>query len=678
MGEKETENPFVGARPFERDSKDRALFFGRDQETVEIASLIFGHPAVLIYAQSGAGKTSLLNIKVACALEEQRFEVPPLVRIRSVLLAEGKVKNLYVFNLLSNLQPAANVEELKKKSISTFLNQLPRGTDSRGRAQPRVIICDQFEEFFGLYPEGWRQQREDFFQQVTAALDEDPLLRFVFVLREDYLAQLDPFARFLPEGFRPHFRLERLRQGAALLAVTRPLHKGHIFFSKGVAEFLVDNLMKIRIERPKTDSVETIEVTGEFVDPMQLQVVCHSMWDRVRQDGAHEITRKYVVDVDQALADFYENAIEAAASTGPHRHVLRQWCQSYLITSTGTRSLIHREPEMTAGIPNEALDILQEKHLINREWRSGAEWYELTHDRLIEPIRKSNEKWSAFRVKQGEGAATQFQQAGLALARQEYDVALEGYKKALRIYEEIAHPPGALWSLLNLGHIQQQQGQTDDALRAYLRALEIAWQTRDKANIIPALTLLGNLEHERENFDHAAAYFTNVLALEPENHTALRARAAAYWYAGHFNEALSDFGEELNHDPQSIHALNGRGQLLAELGSYEAALADLDQALKARSDDPIYTAYVRNGRGLALGGLRRYEEALKEFDASIQACPENGWVYFNRALTYERMGNTDRAKDDYRSSLEKKSPVLVRRKRAVANQRLEDLERLPA
>jgi hypothetical protein len=30
---------------------------------------------------------------------------------------------------------------------------------------------------------------------------------------------------------------------------------------------------------------------------------------------------------------------------------------------------------------------LEEKHLIRAEWRSGAKWYEITHDRLISPIK---------------------------------------------------------------------------------------------------------------------------------------------------------------------------------------------------------------------------------------------------------------------------------------------------
>ena len=53
-----------------------------------------------------------------------------------------------------------------------------------------------------------------------------------------------------------------------------------------------------------------------------------------------------------------------------------------------------REPEQTAGIPNYAVDVLSDRrHIIRGEWRAGARWYELGHDRFIEPIRRSNDAW---------------------------------------------------------------------------------------------------------------------------------------------------------------------------------------------------------------------------------------------------------------------------------------------
>ncbi|MFY9796419.1 MAG: hypothetical protein WAK17_00515 [Candidatus Nitrosopolaris sp.] len=53
--------PYVGPRSFGRDIVDQRRFFGRDEEGDEIVSLISAHKLVLVYAQSGAGKTSIFN-----------------------------------------------------------------------------------------------------------------------------------------------------------------------------------------------------------------------------------------------------------------------------------------------------------------------------------------------------------------------------------------------------------------------------------------------------------------------------------------------------------------------------------------------------------------------------------------------------------------------------------------
>ena len=78
----QTLEPYVGPRPFRRDIQDRLRFFGRDTETDEIVSLITSHRLVLIYAQSGAGKTSVFNAQVTPALESYGFKVLPSARVQ--------------------------------------------------------------------------------------------------------------------------------------------------------------------------------------------------------------------------------------------------------------------------------------------------------------------------------------------------------------------------------------------------------------------------------------------------------------------------------------------------------------------------------------------------------------------------------------------------------------------
>src|ERR1043166_6601352 len=94
--------PYVGPRPFEE--QDGQLFFGRDQEARELVSLIMAHPIVLLYAQSGAGKTSLVKAAVIGLLTNQeKFSVLPPMRVREqarTCASAEQIRNIYMFNAL--------------------------------------------------------------------------------------------------------------------------------------------------------------------------------------------------------------------------------------------------------------------------------------------------------------------------------------------------------------------------------------------------------------------------------------------------------------------------------------------------------------------------------------------------------------------------------------------------
>ena len=393
-------SPYVGPRPYER--KDRDLFYGRDNETMQIISLILSNPLTLIYSQSGVGKTSLFNTKIIYELEKQyKFQTFPSARVRSLLSSEkipGDVNNLYMFNALLSLNPDANLDVLKKQDLSSFLKEHKQKKDKEEKSAPRVIVFDQLEELFGLYPENWYDQQQDFFQQITEALKEDIMLRIVFVIREEYLAQLSSFAELVPGRLRSRFRLERLGKEAALLAVTEPLKPTGRSFASGVAEKLVNDLLTMRVENIFG---KTVDMKGEYVEPVHLQVVCQRLWMQVVTSGINEITEDYLkgsADVNIALTEFYLEVIsDAAKQTSLSQNAIRNWFDQKLITSSGTRGIVHREAKSTGGIPNNVVDILQQRYIIRPEWRSGSRWYELTHDRLIKPIIESNKEWKQKR-----------------------------------------------------------------------------------------------------------------------------------------------------------------------------------------------------------------------------------------------------------------------------------------
>ncbi|MGD0339949.1 MAG: ATP-binding protein [Bacteroidota bacterium] len=397
------QNPYIGPRAFERE--DEQYFFGRDREVNDLISMIISHRVVLLYAQSGAGKTSLLNAKLLPRLKKMEgFEVFPVARVRAALpegIRPENIENIFAFNtLMTWSEGGSDGQRMAQMKLSDFLQDRPHRTNKRNFPLPRLLTFDQFEELFTNYPERWVDKAK-FFDQVNEALESDKLLRILFVIREDFLGKLDPYANLLPDGFRCSFRLECLRQDAASDAIQEPLKGTDRYFAEGVAANLIKQLATIRTEGMYGVQVET---AGEYVEPVQLQVVCQSLWNNLPPD-AREITSAHLEkygDVTLALQEFYEKALKAVQQkTGVKEDMLRGLFEYKLITSFGTRGPVSRGTESTEGIPNLAIDELENQHIIRSEARAGGvHWYELTHDRLIEPIRKSNESWKrAFEMR---------------------------------------------------------------------------------------------------------------------------------------------------------------------------------------------------------------------------------------------------------------------------------------
>jgi Fe2+ transport system protein FeoA len=385
-------NPYVGPRPFERG--DALRFFGRERETRDLASVVVAHRVVVLYSASGAGKSSLLNAGVIPQLVAKGFDVLPPGRLGVLPPRLRPQETLNVFTASLVAQWAAEdvpADELGRMSLAGFLRDRPRAMDEEGEPAPRALMLDQFEELFTAHAER-RDDRRAFVEELRDALDEDPGLRVVLALREEYLAPLDPYLTLLPGAVLARFRLERLDRPNALAALTHPLEATQHGFDEGAAEALVDDLLKLRVE---VDG-RVIEVTGDEVEPVQLQVVGRQLWSELPANVSL-ITKEHLrafADLDSVLGLFYDDAVSAATGKRSVREArIRSWVADQLVTAGGTRSTVYRGAESTAGLPNEAVETLQAKRLVRAEERAGALWYELTHDRLIGPIRASNERF---------------------------------------------------------------------------------------------------------------------------------------------------------------------------------------------------------------------------------------------------------------------------------------------
>ncbi|KQY44429.1 WD40 repeat domain-containing protein [Cellulomonas sp. Root137] len=386
------DNPYVGPTSFQSGDP----LYGRSQARDDLLDLVIAERIVLLYSPSGAGKTSLIQAALVHALEEARFEVLPVIRVTHALSADASVpdvRNRYVMSTLLSLEegvPAAQqvpLSTLATMSISDYLAARP---DLDGVPGNEVLIFDQFEEVLTADPTDEAAKREFFAQLGEMLRDREHWA--VFAMREDFLAALDPYLRFVPTRFRTRYRLDLLTAAQALEAVVNPARDSGVTFATDAASRLVDDLRRVRVQRPEGAQ----EVLGPYVEPVQLQVACHLLWSRLPTD-AREITEAdgaALGDVEEALARYYADRVrDAAKRTGMREGAVRDWFDERLITPQGLRGQVLDGPTGDLATDRALLDALIADHLVRAESRRQATWYELAHDRFIEPIRKDNAAW---------------------------------------------------------------------------------------------------------------------------------------------------------------------------------------------------------------------------------------------------------------------------------------------
>ncbi len=388
-------NPYVGPRAFQRGE----TLYGRDREVMEFVDLLIAERIVLLYSPSGAGKTSLIQAALTPALERDGFCVLPPMRVNleppmSGDPAKGPSPNRYILSLLLSLEEALSgdqpipMAELMTLSLDDYLG---RRREACERGDGVVLIFDQFEEILTVDPTD-RAAKSEFFAQVGTAL-RDRRRWALFSMREEFLASLDPYLRPVPTRLSNTYRLELLGPEAAMVAIQQPAREAGIDFTGEAVTKLVDDL---RLMRVQMSDGTTEEYPGVYVEPVQLQVVCRRLWGRLPKDATQILVAdvESVGDVDSALAGYYAERVEAIASdVGVPERIIRDWFDQQLITEQGIRGQVLQGPEESEGLENRVIWELVDVHLVRAEKRRGANWFELSHDRLIDPVRADNVTW---------------------------------------------------------------------------------------------------------------------------------------------------------------------------------------------------------------------------------------------------------------------------------------------
>ncbi|MEM9461309.1 MAG: hypothetical protein AAGF11_44505 [Myxococcota bacterium] len=408
-------NPFVGPRPIQMGEP----LYGRKTEVRELYENLKGHRIVVLHSPSGAGKSSLVHAGLIPRLREARFDVWRPIRVNlDPTSFEGVPEevNRYLLSALVSLEdelPAKrrrSPAELARLDWLEYLDGRPR---RKGRTdQSVVLLFDQFEEILSVDPRAVEAKRA-FFSRVGAALDTGRYWA-LFIIREDYLAALAPYRDLIPTQMSNTYRLDLLGLGGAREAVLKLAQEGGRSFP--AVDKLIRDLSTVQVQQADGSFVAE---QGLHVEPVYMQVVCRRLWAAMPADATtiDEASVEAYAQVSKSLAGYYGDALaEIARDDVALERAIRDWVGTRLIVG-GIRSQVRQQAGSDAGIEAVHIEQLLDSYLVRSEQRAGANWYELSHDRLVEPVLQDNEAWEQAHLHPLQVQAKLWEDGGRARAR---------------------------------------------------------------------------------------------------------------------------------------------------------------------------------------------------------------------------------------------------------------------
>lgn len=350
---------------------------------------------VVLHSPSGAGKSSLVQAGLIPRLQEEKFDVWTPIRVNldpTGLDGVPEGTNRYLLSAMLSLEEELpqgrrrGPAELAGIDFGEYLHTRPRRKKQQGR--PVVLLFDQLEEVLTVEPRALDAKR-DFFIALGQALTDEAYWALL-IIREDFLAAFAPYRDRIPTQMANTLRLDLLGLEGAREAAEQPALAGGREFP--AVDKLIRDLSTVQVQQADGSFVAE---QGVHVEPVQLQVVCRRLWGAMPADDLsidEEDIAQYA-SVSESLAGYYAIAVSEAAGSDPGvERAIREWFGDQVIVG-GIRSQVRQGPEQSGGLDNARIETLLGSYLVRAEHRAGANWFELSHDRLVGPIEQDNERW---------------------------------------------------------------------------------------------------------------------------------------------------------------------------------------------------------------------------------------------------------------------------------------------
>ncbi len=324
-----TDCPFPGLNFY--TEYDATWFFGRDVERQMISANLRAGRLTVLYAESGAGKSSLLRAGVAAKLLEvahKRVEAgraPQYVPVVFSLWKDEPVDTLQ--NLIAaTIRPFAPGGEVAALPRGNLMETINAASDRTGVSL--LLILDQFEEYF-LYRAGETEPGRFARELAECVNSPDVRANFLIAIREDAYAGLgDLFAGLIPNIYGNYLHLDFLNRDEAREAIEGPVrhyNEGHPDEAVELEDGLVDSVLdQVRVGGADA----ALNGSADLVSTPLLQLVMRAIWEHERQQSSRvlhlstlsELKVETIVDahLERALATLKRHEQEVATDVFDH------------------------------------------------------------------------------------------------------------------------------------------------------------------------------------------------------------------------------------------------------------------------------------------------------------------------------------------------------------------------
>ncbi len=257
-------------------------------------------------------------------------------------------------------------------------------------------------------------------------------------------------------------------------------------------------------------------------------------------------------------------------------------------------------------------------------------------------------------------AEIQYNYAFMLHKNRKYDEAISYYEKSIQLNSK------NLDAYLNLASLYKQKGNITMAIDTLNKAKNIfpnntkISQTISEYNDDQAFSLIEKATklYDEKRYNEAISVYKSIQNPSEDVYLGI---GASYQAMERYDDAITYYNKAISMDSSNPNSYYFLGLAYYYKKDYIKADNALKKALQLDSLNPdIIDAYKslkfarseeEMNKGIALFDSKKFPEAIQKFNSAINMCPENGYAYYYRGITYDTQSQTSKAIADYQKAI---------------------------